>query len=108
MVVNRNISGLTLSNSLCSECGFIHPTPENGICPIANANSDKKPTQKITTYNQKENLIIYNMQKKIDKLILDRFEELNIQNEYAEKKFFNKISESTISFVTELLNEYKA
>jgi len=33
-------SGFTLYGTMCSECGYIHPIPKNGICPIVKKKAD--------------------------------------------------------------------
>ena len=113
-----NTEGLNLSNAVCSECGYIHPMPKDGICPMSKKKDIEVPVESIAkvanvpqstpVLNNTNNIVSKNkdIQKiliDIEKLLLDTYNGFEFSNEYSEGKFF-KIIYKNIEVV---INEYK-
>jgi len=103
VITSENLNGLQLTGSLCSECGYIHPVPLDGICPVAN--QGKISTKKNTTHtcNDKLKMIIND----ITNMITEKSSSIDFENAYTEEKFYMIIKDSLIKSLQEILNGYK-
>jgi len=108
---NVNLENLQLSGQYCPECGYIHPVPVNGICPVANANKNK--TQSDITYNKEEKNgedeenIFSEIIDDIKNMLNNRFIELKFDNEYQENKFKKIIKNFINKDFKRFIDEYK-
>jgi len=99
----RNTSGLNLTNSVCHECGLVHPPVEGG-CPMAS--NDTKQTQQSGTHSREDKKIL-NMTIELTTMVKKRFFELKFENEYSEDKFYKSLNKTVMDNLKEFLDGYK-
>ena len=107
-------SGLTFSGTLCPECGYIHPVPKNGICPVANPNniegdvnnSNSQHTNDSNDILSTKNIEIMKIKNMINKLISEKYDTITFDNNYKEEKFFKNIYKILEDNLKEFLNGF--
>jgi len=120
----NKLDGLVnLQGSLCPECGYLHPVPPDGICPVANSkkvnqvnNKDNNLTNlQHTNESVKENKIevdsklnieLTKIKNVISKMIIDKYNSITFSNDYVEDKFFKNINSILEKNLQEYLNEF--
>jgi len=110
--MNKTDGLINLSGELCPECGYIHPKPENGICPVA-ANKGKTQDVKLKKIQHtnddlasKKNIEIMKIKNMINKHISEKYDSIKFPNEYVEDKFFKNISELLEKNLIDYLKDY--
>jgi len=113
---HAKMNGLTgLSGTLCPECGYIHPIPKNGICPVAHPsatkegdvnNSNSQHTNDSEDILSTKNIEIMKIKNMINKLISEKYDTITFDNNYKEEKFFKNIYKILEDNLKEFLNGF--
>jgi len=92
--MNKTAGLINLSGRLCPDCGYIHPVPKDGICPMKNNSEQPNNNQhNVTTNNDisKYDIEFMKIKNDLNKLVQSKYKKLDFKNEYIEKKFFDNI-----------------